>query len=493
MGVKVLNNQSTHLYLTAIPSVIRKFISNASLLMGLNLLIKPIFIFGIDRQIQNLAGPENYGLYYAVFSFSLLGSMLLDAGLSNYNARQVAMHPEKALKRTPALLGLRLWLFVIYAVLTLGIGWWVGYRGPAWTLLLMVSINQGLNYTLFFLRSNLQGMHLFKRDGSLSVLDRALTITFCIPLLSGHSFSGNLLLDFVVVQTLAYSLSTALALYWNSRFTNLKPVFQPLLQRSLLAQTFPFAVLGLVMTLYSRLDAVMLVKMMPDGIFQAGEYAAGYRLLDAFATVPLLISGMLLPLFSRQIHQNEKTATLARFTGLLLIGSGWLLGLMAFFHHEAILRLLYTHNSPEQDRLFVWLMWTYLPIAGIFVFGSLLTAAGKLKLLNVLAVGGLVLNVSLNLLLIPGEGAAGAAIATFITQFLLFVAQLWFAARRFEWSFDGRLFLKIILFMATSAALMYITRNGQNWWGLFGGLGLGAASLALLFAERWKQFRDLVR
>ncbi len=440
-----------------------------------------------------MAGPENYGLYYAVFSFSLLGSMLLDAGLSNYNARQVAMYPEKALKRTPALLGLRLWLFAIYAVLTLGIGWCVGYRGTAWTLLAMVAINQGLNYSLFFLRSNLQGMHLFQRDGTLSVLDRALTIGFCIPLLQGHRYSGNLLLDFVLVQMLAYALSTALALYWNSRFTSLKPVFQPALQKSLLAQTFPFAVLGLVMTLYSRLDAVMLVKMLPDGIYQAGQYAAGYRLLDAFATVPLLLSGMLLPLFSRQIHQAEKTAPLARFTGLLLLGSGWLLGLMAFFHHEAILRLLYTHNSAEQDRLFVWLMWTYLPIAGIFVFGSLLTAAGKLKLLNWLAVGGLVLNVTLNLLLIPGQGAAGAAIATFITQFLLFAAQLWFSAKRFAWQFDWPLFLKIGFFMLLSAGCMYYTRNGTGWWGMLSGVGLGAVSLVLLFAERWKQFRDLVR
>jgi O-antigen/teichoic acid export membrane protein len=166
---------------------------------------------------------------------------------------------------------------------------------------------------------------------------------------------------------------------------------------------------------------------------------------------------------------------------------------MAYFHHEAILRLMYTHNSAEQDRLFVWLMWTYLPIAGIFVFGSLLTAAGKLKLLNGLAVGGLVLNVTLNLLLIPGEGAAGAAIATFITQFLLFAAQLWFAAKRFNWNFDPRLVLKIIVFMLVSATAMYLTRSGDGWWGMLGGLALGTASLILLFAERWKQFREMVR
>ncbi len=461
--------------------------------MGLNLLIKPVFIFGIDRQIQNLAGPEAYGTYYALFSFSLLLSMLLDAGLSNYNARQVAMQPEKGLQRTPALLGLRLMLFVLYALLTLGAGWLLNFRGDAWVLLFVICVNQGLNYTLYFLRSNLQGLHRFVQDGSLSVLDRALTILFCLPLLNGYRFSSSLVLDFALLQCMAYALSTALALYWNSRFTSLLPTVKPVLQLQLLKQTLPFALLGLLMTFYARLDAVMIVQLLPNGHFEAGQYAAAYRLLDAFSTVPLLLSGLLLPIFSRQLRQGENTGPLVRLTGLLLLGSGWILGLVGYGYRTEILELLYTHNSPEQERLFSWLMWTYLPIAGMYVFGSLLTAAGHLRLLNILSGIGLVTNILLNLLLIPVLGVVGAAIATFITQSGLLVAQIISCQRRFAWQFSATLFLKVALFMVISGGLLIYGHHFGTWTALLLSAGLSGLSLLLLFPERWKQLRDLVR
>ena len=41
------------------------------LLIGLNIIIKPLWIVGIDRQVQLLEGPEVYGRFFALFQ--LLG------------------------------------------------------------------------------------------------------------------------------------------------------------------------------------------------------------------------------------------------------------------------------------------------------------------------------------------------------------------------------------------------------------------------------------
>ena len=51
-----------------------------------------------------------------------------------------------------------------------------------------------------------------------------------------------------------------------------------------------------------------------------------------------------------------------------------------------------------------------------FIFGTLLTANGNLKILNIISLGGVITNVCINLLLIPKHGALGAAIATCFTQ-----------------------------------------------------------------------------
>ena len=54
----------------------RKFLTNLGLLLFLNLLIKPFWIFGIDRTVQNTVGVEEYGFYFVVFNFSFLFNII---------------------------------------------------------------------------------------------------------------------------------------------------------------------------------------------------------------------------------------------------------------------------------------------------------------------------------------------------------------------------------------------------------------------------------
>ncbi|MCK4288280.1 MAG: hypothetical protein KAW86_03670, partial [Bacteroidales bacterium] len=70
----------------------RKFLTNLALLLFLNFLIKPFWILGIDRTVQNVVGLEDYGFYFVVFNFSLIFNILLDFGITNFNNRNIAQH-----------------------------------------------------------------------------------------------------------------------------------------------------------------------------------------------------------------------------------------------------------------------------------------------------------------------------------------------------------------------------------------------------------------
>ena len=63
----------------------RKFVTNLALLLLLNLLIKPFWIFGIDRSVQNTVGAGEYGLYLALFNWALIFNIVLDIGITNFN------------------------------------------------------------------------------------------------------------------------------------------------------------------------------------------------------------------------------------------------------------------------------------------------------------------------------------------------------------------------------------------------------------------------
>ena len=79
----------------------RPFLNNVGFLLLINLLIKPIFIFGIDLVVQNRVGPAAYGSYFALFNFAFLFNVLLDFGINNFNQRLVARDPKRVAKWLP--------------------------------------------------------------------------------------------------------------------------------------------------------------------------------------------------------------------------------------------------------------------------------------------------------------------------------------------------------------------------------------------------------
>ena len=62
----------------------RTFISNLVLMLILNVVIKPVAIFGIDANVQNRVGTEDYGLYFSLLNLSYLLVIVMDLGINNY-------------------------------------------------------------------------------------------------------------------------------------------------------------------------------------------------------------------------------------------------------------------------------------------------------------------------------------------------------------------------------------------------------------------------
>jgi hypothetical protein len=64
----------------------KKFLTNLAFLLLLNFLIKPFYIFGIDRTVQNVVGATDYGLYYGLVNFTFLFNIIMDLGISKLNS-----------------------------------------------------------------------------------------------------------------------------------------------------------------------------------------------------------------------------------------------------------------------------------------------------------------------------------------------------------------------------------------------------------------------
>ena len=277
----------------------REFLLNIVFLLTANLLIKPFYLFGIDRTVQNTVSESEYGLYFALFNFTFLFQIVNDFGIQNYNNRNIAQHRHLLVKYFPNLIVLKGLLSILYLALVLGIGWWAGYTLPHFSLLLFIAFNQILFSLVLYLRSNVSGLGRYRLDSLLSVTDRLLLILICSVLLWGNLVPGPFRIEwFVWAQTASLSMTALIAMSIVARrLPRFRLRINPVFLRYLLRESAPYALSIFLMSAYYRLDGLMIEQLLPDGATEAGLYASAYRLYEAANMVGFLFAGLLLPLF----------------------------------------------------------------------------------------------------------------------------------------------------------------------------------------------------
>jgi len=474
----------------------RKFLTNLGFLLLLNLLIKPFWIFGIDRTVQNVVGAEDFGFYFVVFNFSFLFNILFDFGITNFNNRNIAQNNQLLNKHFSSILILKFLLAFVYFLVTFSAGLLWGFRGNELWMLGLLGLNQFLISLILYLRSNVSALLLFKTDSILSVLDRILMIGICSVLLWGRVTNQAFRIEwFVYAQSASYLVTAVIALLIvikKASFRRLNwnlPFFLMIIRQSL-----PFAILVLLMTFYNRFDTVMIKRMLSgeEGNIQAGIYAHAYRLLDASNNIAYLFSVLLLPLFARLIKQGKKVENLVKLSFSILFVTSVILAIGSVFYRIEFMTLMYDQYIPESASVFAVLMWCFISISTTYVFGTLLTANGNLKQLNLAAAFGMVLNIGLNFALIPGYGALGSAWASLITQAIMAIIQVLLASFYFKFHINYRYLVTLFLFVAGVLIINMLSVSiGLTWLSSFA--LMVAASLILATVLRLLDLGNFIK
>ena len=437
----------------------RKFLVNLFFLLGLNLIVKPFWIFGIDRTVQNVGGGQVYGLYFALFNFTVIFNTILDFGINNFNNKNVASSPAFLPNNFSGIFSLKIFLAFVYFVVILLAGIFVGYSQAVIGMLMWMAVNQFLACFILYLRSNISGLLMFKTDSILSVIDRVVMIIACSILLWGHVSEKPFQIEwFIGCQTFAYLFAIAIALPIVLRKVKLRfPTWNPALFKKILWQSLPFALLALLTSLHNRTDAVLLERLLPAdcGDVQSGVYASAFRLLDAATMIAYLFSVILLPLFANIKQKEEELFPIVKIAFSLMFVYGVLVASLSWFFAVPLMNFLSDHQTDISILVFRRLMIVIVPLSATYIFGTLLTAMGEMKKLNIIAVIAVVLNFSLNFLLIPHFKAAGATIASLCTQIFLFVAEVLIVKHLFKQSIPWIYLLQLFLFAILTIVATY--------------------------------------
>jgi O-antigen/teichoic acid export membrane protein len=483
----------------------QRFVKNLAFLLFLNLLIKPFWILGVDRSVQNQVGDVSYGFFLSMYSFSLVFFILLDIGITNYNNRNIAQNNQLLAKHFAGIATMKLILGLLYSITIFLIGLLIGYNAEQLNMLAWLVLNQFLLSFLLYLRSNISGLLLFKTDSFLSVLDRLLMIVICSILLwSGWVASPIKISWFVYAQVVSYVITTFVALFIVLKHTGkVKLTFNLAFSLMIFKKSMPFALLVLLMSLYNRLEPVLLERLLPEGIgyHQTGIYGRAFRLLDAGNNISLLFAVLLLPIFSTLIKRGESVNNLVKLSFTIIITMSITVAIISIAFSEQILGLLYpqqlnetltvfTQRISDSSSVFCMLMGSFVAISSTYIFGTLLTANGNLRQLNISALAGVILNVSFNFILIPYYEAFGASIASFSVQTLTAIIQFILAVKIMKLRFGNSFWLRLASFFSVVVIGAYSARNIQIDWILQLALAF-SLSIVSVFALKLIRINDV--
>lgn len=462
----------------------REFLVNILFLLFINLLIKPFYIFGIDRTIQNTVGESEYGLYATLFDFTFLFYILNDIGTQHFNSRTISQHNFLIDKYLPNLLSLKILLSTTFFI-AVGIGTWLmGYPESYYPIILFVSINHVLISLVAFLRTNVSGLGLYRTDSLLSALDKLLLIGLCAVLLWGNFSNEPFQIEWLIwAQTVSWSVTAlVILLVLKNKVKSWKLRWNPKFWIAILKQSYPFAVVFLLMTIYTRVDKVMIERMLVDGKTEAGIYAAGYRLLDAANMIGYLFSGLLLPMFAGMLKRKENVQSLVVLSFQMIMAGAMTVAISICFFREEIMFLLYDNATTYYADIMKYLILSFIAGAGVYIYCTLLTANASLKKTNSLFITSIFINVILNYFLIKSMKAEGAAIATLITQFFVLFGTMYFSKREVKVDAPFKMILKIGGFAVTFSIICFQLYEWQltTWQVKFGLCILSGIALSFI-------------
>jgi O-antigen/teichoic acid export membrane protein len=172
-----------------------------------------------------------------------------------------------------------------------------------------------------------------------------------------------------------------------------------------------------------------------------------------------------------------------------------IIAVLCIFYSRNFMELMYPdQNSDESSTILMILMGSFVSVSVTYIFGTLLTANGNLKHLNIVAACGVVLNITLNCLFIPHFQAVGAAFTSLCVQFVTCVIQFFIAKKIFNLKLGNAFWIRLIVFLALISLCVYLSTALSLHWGASFGIAVVVCVIIAFITKmlNYNEIKDLV-
>jgi O-antigen/teichoic acid export membrane protein len=412
-------------------NTVQRIAKNTCILLAANIISRILSFFYIMYTARYL-GAEGFGILSFALAFTGIFGVFADLGLGQLTIREVTRDKSLVGKYLVNISMMKLILVTItFGLIALTINL-LGYPGGAIKVVYLVALSVILGAFTGMLNSIFQAFERMEYHSLGQILNSFLMLVGVIFAIK-YSFSivGFAFLYFIVsLIVLGYSL---LVLRW--KFFNSSLAWAPLkvgidwsFWKSTIKEALPFGLAAIFTTIYFWIDTVMLSLMKGDDV--VGWYNAAYRLIFVLMLIPTAVVSSIFPVISRLYVSSKNSVRLAyeiSFKYLLIIGLPIAVGTTILA--DRIILLIYGKEFSHSIIALQILIWVALLMFLTYLLGNTLGAVDKQrKVLQVTGIGAVV-NVVLNLLLIPRLSYVGASIVTVATEGVVFVLLFYFVSK----------------------------------------------------------------
>jgi O-antigen/teichoic acid export membrane protein len=364
--------------------------------------------------VARYLGPTQYGLFSYALAFAALFGSVAKLGLDNIVVRDLVHEP---LQRN-VFMGTAFRLKLLGSIAMLGvIAVAVQFTAnDAITNLYILIIAGGAIF---------QSVEVIDFYFQSRVLSNVVSICKLVQLLISSLIKIYLivisadLLWFVLV-CLIDQITLSVALYVAYRRQNLGRFFKHFswsVARKMLGDSWPLIMSGLVIMIYMRIDQIMIKEIL--GEKEVGIYTAAVRLSEVWYFIPMLITSSFFPSIvnAKKVSNELYLSRLQKIFTFLVWVSIFIACLATLLGHWIVI-FFYGREYQEASQVLMIHTWGGVFVALGVASSSWYVSENLQRYAFYRTASGAVLNIVLNLVLIPKYGISGAAIATVIAQFM---------------------------------------------------------------------------
>ena len=405
---------------------VQKIAKNTGVIIIGDIIFKLISLL-VTIYLARYLGIVGFGKYNFVFAYLAFFNIITDLGLQQILVREMAREPSSA----PKLIGNAYIIRIILTVFAIALA-----------IVVITLMSYPIDTTLYVYIAAFTLLFISFSDFYATIFQANLVMEYRVisklafkfisaGLVLYLIFTGGTLTEIILVMVFSEMIKALLHYYFSRKFV--KPVFTIDfgLWKRLLKESFPLAFTSVIWIIYFRIDVVMLSMMKGD--VAVGLYSAAYRLSEPLSLIPAALVISLFPIMSTSFKESKGNLVKVYRFGLkyiLIIMLPIAVG-VAFIADRTIL-LIYEPEFASSAIALRILVWAVLFGSVNYIMLDLLVAIDR-QILNIWTMGaGAVVNVILNLILIPIMSFTGAAITTVVTNALICVVCFYFVSKHLQ-------------------------------------------------------------